>query len=456
MARLSDGLLTEGPIGKKLIAFTIPIFLGNLFQQLYNTADTLIVGRLIGSDALAAVGSSGNLIFLIVGFFNGLSLGAGVVIARHFGAQEREQVNKAIHNTLLVGLVSSAVVTLIGLVLAPQILGWMGTPEEVMPLSLEYFRTYFAGAVSMVMYNMLAGILQAMGDSRHPLYYLIVASITNVVLDLVFIGVFHWGVFGAAFATVISQALSAVLAFIRLRQPNPIYHLSLRSLRVEPRILRETLRAGLPAGVQNSVTALANVIVQSNINAFGAIAMAGSGAYSKLEGFAFLPVTCFSMALTTFISQNLGAGKLDRARQGTRFGMICSMIMAEIIGVIFFVFASPLMAAFNSDPGVIASGVARARICALFFFLLAVTHCISGVLRGAGRSIIPMIVMLVCWCIIRVSYITITVQFIPRIEVVFWAYPITWILSSAVLAIYYKKAKWLPIEPSSTEKTQAA
>ena len=393
---------------------------------------------------------------MIVGFFNGLSLGAGVVIARHFGAQEREQVNKAIHNTLLVGLVSSAVVTLIGLVLAPQILGWMGTPEEVMPLSLEYFRTYFAGAVSMVMYNMLAGILQAMGDSRHPLYYLITASITNVVLDLVFIGVFHWGVFGAAFATVISQALSAVLAFIRLRQPNPVYHLSLRSLRVEPRILRETLRAGLPAGVQNSVTALANVIVQSNINAFGAIAMAGSGAYSKLEGFAFLPVTCFSMALTTFISQNLGAGKLDRARQGTRFGMICSMVMAEIIGVIFFVFASPLMAAFNSDPGVIASGVARARICALFFFLLAVTHCISGVLRGAGRSIIPMIVMLVCWCIIRVSYITITVQFIPRIEVVFWAYPITWILSSAVLAIYYKKAKWLPIEPTSTEQTQAA
>ena len=308
----------------------------------------------------------------------------------------------------------------------------------------------------MVMYNMLAGILQAVGDSRHPLYYLITASITNVVLDLVFIGVFHWGVFGAAFATVISQALSAVLAFIRLRQPNPVYHLSLRSLRVEPRILRETLRAGLPAGVQNSVTALANVIVQSNINAFGAVAMAGSGAYSKLEGFAFLPVTCFSMALTTFISQNLGAGKLDRARQGTRFGMICSMVMAEIIGVIFFVFASPLMAAFNSDPGVIASGVARARICALFFFLLAVTHCISGVLRGAGRSIIPMIVMLVCWCIIRVSYITITVQFIPRIEVVFWAYPITWILSSAVLAIYYKKAKWLPIEPTSEEQTQAA
>lgn len=443
MARFSDGLLTEGSIAKKLIGFTIPIFLGNLFQQLYNTADTLIVGRLIGSDALAAVGSSGNLIFLIVGFFNGLALGAGVVIARYFGAQDRENVNKAIHTTLLVGLISSAIVTLIGLVLAPQILQWMGTPEEVLPLSLEYFRTYFAGAVSMVMYNMLAGILQAMGDSRHPLYYLIAASLTNIVLDLVFIGVLGWGVFSAALATVISQAFSAILALLRLRDPNPVYHLSFRSLRIEPGVLRETLRTGLPAGVQNSVTALANVIVQSSINAFGAVAMAGSGAYSKLEGFAFLPVTCFSMALTTFISQNLGAGELDRAKKGARFGMFCSMAMAELVGIVFFVFASPLMAAFNGDPGVIASGVARARICALFFFLLAVTHCISGVMRGSGHSMVPMIVMLVCWCVIRVTYITVTVQFIPKIEVVYWAYPITWILSSAVLAIYYKKANWL-------------
>lgn len=443
MARFSDGLLTEGSIAKKLIGFTIPIFLGNLFQQLYNTADTLIVGRLIGSDALAAVGSSGNLIFLIVGFFNGLALGAGVVIARYFGAQDRENVSKAIHTTLLVGLISSAIVTLIGLVLAPQILQWMGTPDEVLPLSLEYFRTYFAGAVSMVMYNMLAGILQAMGDSRHPLYYLIAASLTNIVLDLVFIGVLGWGVFSAALATVISQAFSAILALLRLRDPNPVYHLSFRSLRIEPGVLRETLRTGLPAGVQNSVTALANVIVQSSINAFGAVAMAGSGAYSKLEGFAFLPVTCFSMALTTFISQNLGAGELDRAKKGARFGMFCSMAMAELVGIVFFVFASPLMAAFNGDPGVIASGVARARICALFFFLLAVTHCISGVMRGSGHSMVPMIVMLVCWCVIRVTYITVTVQFIPKIEVVYWAYPITWILSSAVLAIYYKKANWL-------------
>ncbi len=453
MSRFSAGLLTEGPIGKKLIAFAIPIFLGNLFQQLYNTADTLIVGRLIGSDALAAVGSSGNLTFLIVGFFNGLSLGAGVVIARHFGAQEREQLNKSIHNTLLLGLMASVLVTAIGLILTPQILTWMGTPAEVMPSSLSYCRTYFAGAVSMVMYNMLAGILQAMGDSRHPLYYLIAASITNVVLDIVFIAVFHWGVFGAAFATVISQMLSAVLAFIRLCQPNPLYHLSFRSLRIEPRILRETLRTGLPAGVQNSVTALANVIVQSNINAFGAIAMAGSGAYSKLEGFAFLPVTCFSMALTTFVSQNIGANELERARKGARFGLFCSMAMAEIVGLIFFVFASPLMAAFNSDPGVIASGVQRARICALFFFLLAVTHCISGVLRGSGHSMVPMVVMLVCWCVIRVSYITIAVQILPRIEVVFWAYPITWILSSAILVVYYKKAHWLPQDLSRGQQT---
>ena len=300
-------LMTEGVIWKKIIAFAVPIFFGNLFQQLYNTADSLIVGNFVGSDALAAVSSSGNLIFLMVGFFSGIAMGAGVVIARYYGARSTQEVSLAVHTLVAFGLAAGVALTVAGVMATPQILIWMGTPETVFPKSVLYFRIYFAGSLGFVMYNVFVGILQSVGDSKHPLIYLIISSITNVLLDLLFIAVFGMGVGAAALATILSQFASALLCLWRLMRTNEEYRIELRKIRFDGNMMRQVISNGLPAGVQNSIIALANVVVQSNINVFGMTAVAGCGAYSKIEGFGFLPITCFALSMTTFISQNLGA-----------------------------------------------------------------------------------------------------------------------------------------------------
>ena len=281
--------LTEGPIAQTLIAFALPLFLGNLFQQLYNTADSLIVGNFLGSEALAAVSSSGNLIFLMVGLVNGISMGAGVVIARYFGAKDYDRMQKTIHTLLAFGLVAGALLTVIGMMLSPVMLRLMDTPETVLPNSISYFRTYFTGSLAFVLYNICMGILQAVGDSRHPLQYLIISSIVNIALDLLFVGVFHMGVGSAAAATAISQLVSMSLCMIRLMRSDRAYRVNLRKIRFDGRALREILQNGLPAGLQNSIISIANVVVQSNINQFGAAAMAGCGAHSRIEGFVLDP-----------------------------------------------------------------------------------------------------------------------------------------------------------------------
>lgn len=439
----SKNLMTEGTIWKKIIFFALPLFVGNLFQQLYNTADSLIVGNFLGSNALAAVSSSGNLIFLMVGFFNGIAIGAGVVIARYFGARDIENMQRAIHTTVAFGLVSSVILTVVGVALAPQILIWMDTPANVLPESVTYFRIYFMGSLGLVMYNIFVGILQAVGDSKHPLYYLIVSSIINVVMDLVLIVVFDMGVGSAAFATILSQFISAALCMRKLMKTQDSYRLVIKDIRFHKDMLIKIIRYGLPSGLQNSIIAIANVVVQSNINAFGEMAMAGCGAYSKIEGFAFLPITSFTMALTTFIGQNLGAKDFERTKKGAKFGMLCSMTLAEVIGILMFIAAPILIAAFNNQPEVVQFGTDRARTSALFFFLLAYSHCISAILRGAGKSLVPMIVMLVFWCVVRVSFLTIMSWFINDIAIVYWVYPLTWSLSSITFLIYYKKADWM-------------
>lgn len=439
----SSTLLTEGTIWKKMIAFAIPIFLGNLFQQLYNTADSLIVGNFIGSDALAAVSSSGNLIFLMVGFFNGIAMGAGVVIARYYGARKVEEVEKAVHTLVAFGLVAGVALTIVGMLATPYILQWMGTPESVLANSVLYFRIYFAGSLGFVMYNIFVGILQSVGDSRHPLIYLIISSITNVMLDLLFIAVFQMGVGAAAAATIISQILSALLCFVRLVRSKEEYCVRVRKIRFHGNMMKQIITNGVPAGIQNSIIALANVVVQSNINAFGADAVAGCGAYSKIEGFGFLPINCFAMSLTTFISQNLGAKQYDRAKKGARFGIICCITMAEMIGILIFAFIPELVGAFDNSPAVIHYGTTQARTVTLFYFLLSLSHCLAAIFRGSGKSTVPMVVMLVCWCMIRITYITIAVQMVPVIQTVFWAYPLTWSLSSIVFLIYFFKADWI-------------
>lgn len=443
-------LLTEGPIGRKIIAFTIPLFLGNLFQQLYNTADSLIVGNFLGSDALAAVSSSGSLIFLMVGFFNGISMGAGVVTARYYGAKDDESVQKSVHTTITFGIFCGFLLTLIGMILAPQILVWMGTPENVLPSSVSYFRIYFAGSMAFVLYNIFVGILQSVGDSKRPLIYLIISSITNIVLDLLFIAVFDMGVGSAALATIISQFLSAALCLRRLMHAQDSYRVSLKKLHIDRQFLRQIIANGLPAGMQNSIISIANVVVQTNINAFGPAAMAGCGSYFKIEGFGFLPITCFSLALTTFVSQNIGAGKYDRVKKGARFSILCSITAAEIVGIVIYILVPLFIAGFNREAEVIAFGTTHARTVTLFYFLLAFSHCLAGIFRGAGKATVPMFVMLVCWCIIRVSYITIAVKFVPQLQTISWAYPITWSLSTIVFFIYYKKAHWLPERSKTT------
>ena len=437
----SQHRLTTGSVPRRMLLFALPIFLSNLFQQLYNAVDSLIVGRFIGQQALAAVSSSSSLIMLLVGFINGVSLGAGVLIARYYGAEEEDQVERAVHTTLALGLAAGVALTVLGVALTPLILRWMGTPADVIHNSVLYFRVYFLGSAAVVLYNMGASILQSVGDSRSPMVYLIAASLTNVVLDLLFVAVFRWGVDSAALATILSQILSALLAFRRLARTRACYRVNWRRVRFEGPMLRQVVTLGIPSGVQNSVVSLANVIVQSNINAFGSFAMAGCGAYSKIEGFAFLPVTCFALALSTFVSQNLGARRFDRVRQGMRFGLLCSPLLAEGIGLVIFAFAPFLISLFNSDPAVVAFGVNDARTVALFYCLLSFSHCCAGILRGMGRPVVPMAIMLCVWCPLRITYITVTVSFLPDIRVVYWAYPLTWTISSALFALCLRRLR---------------
>lgn len=435
--------LTEGSIWKSMLFFAFPILLGNIFQQLYNTADAFIVGRFLEKNAYAAVSSSGSLIFLLVGFFTGIAVGAGVVIARYYGAKDYDKLHTAIHTTLAFGLAAGIILTVLGMTLTPQLLRLMKTDPQVLPNSVAYFRMYFAGSIAIVLYNMCVGILQAVGDSRHPLYYLILSSLINIGLDLLFVGVFGLGVWSAATATTIAQFISLGLCLYRLCHYDTVYRVQLHKIRFNFPMLRQIVHFGLPSGVQNSIIAFANVIVQSNINAFGADAMAGCGTYSKLEGFAFLPITCFTMALTTFVSQNLGAHQYDRVKRGVRFGILCSVTMAEIIGALIFLFSPALVALFQNDPPVIAIGVKQAHIEAFFYCFLAFSHCIAAIMRGAGKPTVPMFVMLAVWCVLRVSYISIAVPMVGRIEVVFSAYPLTWFTSSVIFLIYFLKSDWL-------------
>lgn len=435
--------MTKGSIWKCMISFAIPVFIGHLFQQLYNTADSIIVGNFVGKEALAAVASSGNLIFMMTGFFMGLCMGAGVIISRYLGARDYEKMKKAIHTAVAFALCCGVTLSVLGLWLAPKLLILMKTPENVLPLSTTYFRIYFFGSFFSLTYNVCAGILQAVGDSKNPLRFLIIASVTNIILDLVFVGLFDFGVAGAAVATVISQMLSAFLGFRKLVKSEGYYKLHLDEIRFDFDRLKEILHQGIPSGVQNSIISIANVVVQSNINAFGDDAMAGCGSYSKVEGFIFLPIMAFSMAITTFIGQNLGAGEHERALKGSRIGILGATVSAEVLGIILWFTCPWIIPLFNNDLAVVAIGVNQMRTESIFFFALAFAHAVSAVMRGAGRAKMPMYTMLLCWCIIRVAYITVAVRFYPVIETVYWAYPITWLLSCVIFLAYYLKADWI-------------
>lgn len=435
--------LTEGRIGTKILRFAGPVFIGNLFQQLYNIADTLIVGNVLDNSALAAVSSVGSLVFLLISLFSGISIGAAVVVSRYFGARDVKNMRVAIHTNLTFGMLAGGLLTIFGVLFTPVFLRWMDTPAEVFSQSAAYLRVYFAGAFGLVMYNTCTGIMQAVGDSRHPLKYLVISSCLNVVLDFVMLSGFGMDVSGAALATIIAQFISMLLCLNRLFRIRDDTRISLKELNLDRGMLKEILKQGLPSGLQNSIIGFANVVVQSNINAFGEMAMAGSGAYTKIEGFGFLPINSFAMALTTFVGQNLGAKEYKRAKDGARFGLISCIAAAQFIGVLLYALAPFFMRAFTSETEAIAIGVQRTHICSLFFCVLACSHALAAILRGAGKAVVPMLTMMVCWCIIRVSFLEIVIPLVNDIAVVGWAYPFTWCLSTAVLLVYYIKADWV-------------
>ena len=435
--------MTQGNPYSQIIAFALPIFLSQVFQQLYNTADTLIVGRFLGTNALAAVSSSGTLIFLLVSFFNGTSMGAGVVVSKYFGAKDNDKISRAIHTNIVFSLLCGIVLTLVGVFLTPTFLVWMKTDPDVLPEAIEYFRYFFLGSLAMIMYNACRGIMSALGDSKRPLYYLIFSSLLNVALDVLFVAGFGWGVWSAAVATVLSQAASVVLCLRHLLMKDQIYSVQLKKLRIDKAMLLEILRYGLPAGVQNSVIAFANTIVQTQINSFGKYATAAYGTHGKIEGFAFLPIVSFNMAISTFISQNLGAGLYDRVKQGARFGTVAAVLMAELVGVLCYIFAPQLIGLFDSNAEVIRLGTMQARTVSLFFFLLAYSHSIAAVCRGAGKAFVPMFIMLGVWCVLRICYISYVSHTFGELSYIYWAYPITWAISSVMYLIYYLKGDWI-------------
>ena len=437
-----------------MLLFALPVFLGNVFQQLYNTFDAWCVGNYIGDDALAAVSSSGSLIFMMISFFNGVAMGAGVVIARYFGAKQYAAMKKAIHTAIAFGIVTGILLTIAGVTFTPTILRWMGTPEDVLPQSISYFRYYFCGAIFTVMYNIFVGILHAVGDSKHPLYYLIVSTFINIALDMLFVAVLRLGVGSAAVATTIAQGISALLCCTHLMRIDAPYRVHLKLIGFDKKSLSEIVRYGLPSGIQNSVIALANVFVQSNINSFGKYAMAGCGSYSKLEGFAFLPITCFAQALSTFVGQNLGAHNHQRVKKGVSFGILCSCTMAAVFGAIAYIFAPQLIGIFSETQEAINFGTDHMRTICLFFFLLALSHCLAGIMRGAGKATVPMFTMLASWCVLRVTYISIALKFFNKLTTVSWAYPLTWLVSSTILLIYYWKADWIHAFDRAEEKAK--
>ncbi|RGD43137.1 MATE family efflux transporter [Erysipelotrichaceae bacterium AM07-12] len=437
------GLMTEGVIWKELLLFSVPLLLGNLFQQLYNAVDSVVVGNYIGAQALAAVGSSAPVINLLVSFFMGLSVGAGVIISRYFGARNMESLQDSIHTSLALTMTAGIFMTLFGIIFSPTILRWIGTPMDVMGSSVLYLRIYFGGILSVMLYNMGSGILRAVGDSKNPLYFLIVSSITNILLDLLFVIVFDMGIAGVGWATLIAQTISAVLTLLLLIKTKQEYKVTLKKIRFHKDKLIEIIRLGLPSGIQNGVVSFSNVIVQSNINAFGSLAMAGCGAYTKIDGFAILPVMSYSMALTTFTGQNMGAKKYDRVKQGARSGIIMSLLTTIAISALLLIFGEQVLSIFSDNPKVISYGLYMMHVLAPFYIFLAISHAFNGIIRGAGITTIPMIVMITCWCGMRMTWILASVPIFHDIGVVFMGWPLTWAASALWLFLYYKKGNWM-------------
>lgn len=434
--------MTQGSIWKHLIAFAVPMLIGQIFQQLYNTVDSVVVGQFVGKEALAAVGATGNIINALIGFFSGLSMGASVIISQHFGAKNKQGVHDAVHTSILLTLLSAVFCTLLGTVATTPLLRMMDTPADVFDQAAAYLRIYFAGVTGLMIYNVGSGILRAMGDSRRPLYFLIFSAVTNILLDLLFVIVFDLGVAGVAYATIISQGISAVLVLVLLSRTQEDHRLIWRDLRIHGYVLRGILKIGLPAAIQTSVISFSNVFVQAYINAFQSSCMAGWTSYNKLDAFAWLPMMCIGMANTTFVGQNLGAGNYARLKKGVRISLIMSMAGTTVIVAGLMLFARGALSLFNSDPEVLEYGRMFVLYMSPFYIPYCATQIYSGALRGAGESISPMVVTISSFVVFRQLYLLIGTRFITSPLFVGLSYPAGWLVSSLALTIIYKSGRW--------------
>ena len=445
-------LMTEGVIWKQFLLFSVPLLIGNLFQQLYNTVDSVVVGNFIGSEALAAVGSSNSLINLIIGMFLGIATGAGVIISQYYGAGDEQKLSWAVHTCIALSLIGGVALSILGVLASPLILKWMGTPEDVMEGSVVYLRIFFSGSLFNLLYNMTAGVLRAVGDSRRPLYYLAVSSAVNVVLDLVFVVGFQMGIAGAAWATIIAQAVSALLALVALMRTQDIYRVDLKKLKIDVRMMKRILAIGIPSGIQQSIISLSNVIVQSNINIYGSAAMAGYGASSKIDGFVTLPLQSFCIAATTFTGQNIGAKKKKRVIQGIFQGIAISLIYTLILSPILLWRSEDVLRIFGSDPAVLEYGKISMTILIPLYSVLSIHQILMGTLRGPGKTMVTMMIGLGNMCVLRMIYINGIVPFSHSFEAVMLCYPITWFSTMVMDILYCWKGKWLPENLSEGEE----
>lgn len=437
-----DTNMTEGNILQHLVRFSVPLLIGNIFQVLYNTVDSIVVGNFIGKEALAAVGNVSPIINTLIGFFLGLAAGASVVISQYYGARDEKSVHEAVHTTMLMTFILCVVFTLVGVLMVPYMLRLMSTPDDVFDGAAQYLRIYFYGVTGLMIYNMGAGILQAVGDSKRPLYFLIVSALTNTVLDLVFVVCCGWGIAGVAIATVIAQCLSAALVLIVLTRTTASYSIFWSHMRINIGILRSIWKIGLPSALQQAITSFSNVFVQSYVNQFGSACMAGWTSYGKIDQFILLPMQSMSLSTTTFVGQNLGANNIKRARTGTHRAVIISLAVTAVLVVPVMIFAGQLIPLFNTDPNVIMYGKLFIRIISPFYLLCVVNQIYAGSLRGAGDTKTPTVIMLLSFVVFRQIYLFVTSKLIGTVIPVAFGYPAGWLLCSIVIFIYYKFGKW--------------
>ena len=434
--------ITEGVIWKQLLIFFFPILMGTFFQQMYNTVDTIIVGRLVGTEALAAVGATGPLVSMVNGFFIGVSSGATVVLSQAYGAGDRKGVSDSIHTGVALSLLLGVMLTAIGICLGGRVMGWMGTPENCMADATTYLRIYFAGSVGTVVYNMGAGILRAMGDSKRPMLFLMVTCILNVVLDLLFVAVLHMGVAGAALATVLSQMISAVLPIVvLLRQKED--RLELRKLRIERSLLGRILRIGIPAGLQFVTFDFSNVLIQSGINSFGDITMAAWTSYGKTDALVWMISGAFGVSITTFVGQNFGAQKYSRIRKGTWTCLAMGVVMVAALDALLLAFRTPILGIYTDNPEVIAVGSMVMLSIMPYEFLFMPIEVFAGTMRGVGNSLMPTLITGSCVCLFRVVWLMTAVRHWHSLKTLTLSYPLSWALAAAVFLVVYFKGNWL-------------